>query len=253
MDRDLVVRTRGLGRDFGAGEALVRAVRDVDLQIDRGEFVALMGPLGCGKSTLLHLLGGLDRPSRGEVEIDGRRLDQLGESARAVLRRRTVGFVFQAYNLVPNLTVADNVDLPGLLASRPRREVATRREELLATLGLSDRADALPSTLSGGQQQRAAIARALINDPTVLLGDEPTGNLDSASGAQVLELLRTLHVTGQTLAIVTHDPVVASRASRILFLRDGMLVDEFRPDGAGGEAVLEKMAAVVGAAASDTS
>ncbi len=228
-----VISTRRVCKTYGSGDAAVHAVRGVDLTVARGEFVALMGPSGCGKSTLLHLLGGLDRPTNGTVEVDGHRLDGLDESARAVLRRNTVGFVFQAYNLVPNLTVADNIDLPGLLSGRSRAEVSVRRDQLLATLGITERAGSLPSQMSGGQQQRAAIARALINTPTVLLGDEPTGNLDSASGAQVLELLRTLHTAGQSLVVVTHDPGVASHASRVLFLRDGRIVAERRPTAPG--------------------
>ncbi len=238
-----VIRTRELWKTYGSGASTVHAVRGIDLVVEPGEFVALMGPSGCGKSTLLHLLGGLDRPTSGQVEVDGQRLDELGESARAVLRRRTVGFVFQAYNLVPNLTVADNVDLPGVLAGRSRTDVAERRDQLLATLGIVDRADALPSQLSGGQQQRAAIARALVNTPTVLLGDEPTGNLDSASGVQVLDLLRDLHARGQCLVVVTHDPGVASYAQRVVFLRDGRIVDQLQPTAPGDrDAVLARMA-----------
>jgi putative ABC transport system ATP-binding protein len=234
MATEPVIATRAVWRTYGTGEAAVHAVRGVDTTIARGEYVALVGPSGCGKSTLLHLLGGLDRPTRGEIAVAGHRLELLGESARAILRRREVGFVFQAYNLVPNLTVADNVELPGRLAGRRRVEVVRARTELLATLGLTDRAGSLPSQLSGGQQQRAAIARALVNAPTVLLADEPTGNLDSASGAQVLELLAQVHARGQTIVIVTHDPLVASRAGRVLFLRDGELVDEMRPTAASG-------------------
>lgn len=245
MTSYLAVRASGVQRSFGSGDAVVHALRGIDLEVARAEFVALMGPSGCGKSTLLHLLGGLDRPTAGQVEVDGHQLDQLDESERAVVRRRSIGFVFQAYNLVPNLTVADNVDLPGLLAGRPADEVATRRDELLELLGIAHRADALPATLSGGQQQRAAIARAVVNSPTVLLGDEPTGNLDSASGAQVLALLRRLHADGQTLVLVTHDPLVASFAGRVVFLRDGEVVDELRPAAPGDrDTVLAHMAAL---------
>jgi putative ABC transport system ATP-binding protein len=185
-----------------------------------------MGPSGCGKSTLLHLLGGLDRPTGGEVTVVGQRIDTLDESARAVLRRRTVGFVFQAYNLIPNLSVADNIDLPGLLTGRPTKEVAGRRQELLAALGITDKARAFPSELSGGEQQRVAIARALINQPDVLLVDEPTGHLDSRSGGEVMALLRRFHGGGQTIVLVTHDARVAGFAQRVIFMRDGQLVDE---------------------------
>jgi putative ABC transport system ATP-binding protein len=242
---DHAIETHGLWKTFGQGPAAVHAVRGVDLSVARGEFAALMGPSGCGKSTLLHLLGGLDTPTDGAVRVDGHHLDGLSESERAVLRRRTIGFVFQAYNLVPNLTVADNVDLPGLLAGRSADEVASRRRELLADLGLADRADALPTRMSGGQQQRAAVARALVNRPTVLLADEPTGNLDSASGRQVLDLLARLHASGQTIVVVTHDPLVASQAQRVLFMRDGEVVDELRDGGASDpRAVMETMARI---------
>jgi putative ABC transport system ATP-binding protein len=242
---DDIITTVDLHKTYGQREAAVHAVRGVELSVARGELLALMGPSGCGKSTLLHLLGGLDRPTRGEVTVDGHRMDLLGESARAVLRRQTIGFVFQAYNLVPNLTLADNVELPGLLAGRSRAELTARRHELLEVLGLGGRDDALPSQLSGGQQQRGAIARALVNAPAVLLGDEPTGNLDTASGQQVLGMLRDLHARGQTIVVVTHDPIVASFAQRVAFLRDGELVDELWPSEPGdGSDVLARMAAL---------
>ncbi len=228
-----VVEAHNLHKVYRNNGVAVPALRGVDLSVEPGEFVAVMGPSGCGKSTLLHLLAGLDRPTEGEVLLDGRRLNDLNESQRAVLRRRTVGFVFQAYNLIPNLTVADNVDLPGLLAGRPPAEVARRRDELLAALGLADKADAFPSQLSGGQQQRVAIARALINAPTVLLADEPTGNLDSRSGNEVLTLLRQFNDQGQTIVLVTHDPKVASFAERVIFMRDGRFISEMRPRRSG--------------------
>jgi putative ABC transport system ATP-binding protein len=179
------------------------------------------------------MLAGLDRPTAGEVTVVGRRMDALDESARAVLRRGTIGFVFQAYNLIPNLTVADNVDLPGLLLGRPLAELAQRREELLEALAIADKTDAFPNELSAGQQQRVAIARALINRPAVLLADEPTGNLDSRSGAEVMTLLRRFHVEGQTIVLVTHDPKVAGFAGRVVFMRDGRLVDEVQPAAPG--------------------
>ncbi len=228
-----VVEAHNLHKVYRNNGVAVPALRGVDLSVEPGEFVAVMGPSGCGKSTLLHLLAGLDRPTEGEVLLDGRRLNDLNESQRAVLRRRTVGFVFQAYNLIPNLTVADNVDLPGLLAGRPPAEVARKRDELLAALGLADKADAFPGQLSGGQQQRVAIARALINAPTVLLADEPTGNLDSRSGNEVLTLLRQFNDQGQTIVLVTHDPKVASFAERVIFMRDGRFVSEMRPRRSG--------------------
>ncbi len=228
-----VVEAHNLHKVYRNNGVAVPALRGVDLSVEPGEFVAVMGPSGCGKSTLLQLLAGLDRPTEGEVLLDGHRLNDLNESQRAVLRRRTVGFVFQAYNLIPNLTVADNVDLPGLLAGRPPAEVARKRDELLAALGLADKADAFPGQLSGGQQQRVAIARALINAPTVLLADEPTGNLDSRSGNEVLTLLRQFNDQGQTIVLVTHDPKVASFAERVIFMRDGRFVSEMRPRRSG--------------------
>ena len=233
-----VIETRNLLKTYRTDGVAVEALRGVDLRVAPGEFVAVMGPSGCGKSTLLHLLGGLDRPTAGEVVVTGQRLDALSESARAVMRRETVGFVFQAYNLIPNLTVADNVDLPGLLAGHPSAEVAARREELLEALGLADKERAFPGELSGGQQQRAAIARALVNHPAVLLADEPTGNLDSRSGAEVLALLRRFHAEGQTTVLVTHDAKVASFAGRVIFMRDGQLVDEARLTAPGDAATV---------------
>ena len=233
-----VIETRNLLKTYRTDGVAVEALRGVDLRVAPGEFVAVMGPSGCGKSTLLHLLGGLDRPTAGEVVVAGQRLDALSESARAVMRRETVGFVFQAYNLIPNLTVASNVDLPGLLAGHPSAEVAARREELLEALGLADKDRAFPGELSGGQQQRAAIARALVNRPAVLLADEPTGNLDSRSGAEVLALLRRFHADGQTTVLVTHDAKVASFAGRVVFMRDGQLVDETRLAAPGDAAMV---------------
>ena len=223
---DLAIETRNLCKTYHTNGVVVEALRGVDLQVVPAEFVAVMGPSGCGKSTLLHLLGGLDRPTDGEVLLGGRRVDTLNESARAVLRRQTIGFVFQAYNLIPNLTVADNVDLPGLLARCPPAEVARRREALLEALDLCDKERAFPGELSGGEQQRAAIARALGNHPSVLLVDEPTGNLDSRSGDEVMALLRRTHQEGQTIVLVTHDPKVASFAGRVIFMRDGRLLDQ---------------------------
>jgi putative ABC transport system ATP-binding protein len=223
---ELVIETRKLCKTYHTNGVAVEALRGVDLQVAPAEFVAVMGPSGCGKSTLLHLLGGLDRPTEGEVVIAGRRMDVLDESARAILRRQTIGFVFQAYNLIPNLTVADNVDLPGLLARRSPAEVEQQRQVLLEALGIAAKSRAFPGELSGGEQQRVAIARALGNRPTVLLVDEPTGNLDSRSGAEVMALLRRTHQEGQTIVLVTHDPKVASFAERVIFMRDGRLVDE---------------------------
>jgi putative ABC transport system ATP-binding protein len=213
-------------KHYGAGTGLVRAVDGVDLEVAPGETVAVMGPSGCGKSTLLHLLGGLDRPSGGEVWLAGRRVDDLGERALARVRRRDVGFVFQAFHLMDDLTAVENVELPLLLAGRPAREARQRAAELLQRVGLSDRGGFLPAALSGGQRQRVAIARALSNGPLVLFADEPTGNLDSAATLEVLRLFDELHQSGQTLIIVTHDARIAATADRLISMRDGTFVDE---------------------------
>ncbi len=226
-----VLRARGLRKEYGKGEGLVRAVDGVDLEVNRGETVAVMGPSGCGKSTLLHLLGALDRPSAGELWLAGRRIDEIGERALARLRRTAVGFVFQAFHLMEELTAVENVELSALLAGRSPRAARRRAVELLDRVGLADRASFLPSALSGGQRQRVAIARALSNEPLVVLADEPTGNLDSAATIEVLRLFESLHETGQTLVIVTHDERIAATADRLISMRDGAFVDETRLTG----------------------
>jgi putative ABC transport system ATP-binding protein len=226
-----VLRARGLRKEYGRGEGLVRAVDGVDLEVAAGETVAVMGPSGCGKSTLLHLLGGLDRPSGGEVWLAGRRIDQFGEKALARMRRDAVGFVFQAFHLMDELTAVENVEMSALLAGRSPRGARRRAADLLERVGLADRAGVLPAALSGGQRQRVAIARALSNEPLVVLADEPTGNLDSAATLDVLRLFESLHEGGQTLVIVTHDARVAATADRLISMRDGAFVDETRLTG----------------------
>ena len=225
------LRARGLHKDYGTGEGLVRAVDGVDLDVAVGETVAVMGPSGCGKSTLLHLLGGLDRPSGGEVWIGGRHIDQMGERALARMRRNGVGFVFQAFHLMEELTAVENIELSALLAGRSPRAARQRAMELLERVGLADRAGFLPSALSGGQRQRVAIARALSNEPLVVLADEPTGNLDSAATLDVLRLFERLHDAGQTLVVVTHDERIAATADRLISMRDGVFVDETQLTG----------------------
>jgi ABC-type lipoprotein export system ATPase subunit len=226
-----VLQAHGLRKAFGRGEGLVRAVDEVDLEVCAGETVAVMGPSGCGKSTLLHLLGGLERASGGEIVLAGSRLDQMGERALARLRRTAIGFVFQAFHLIDELTARENVELPALLAGQSPRAAKRQAADLLERVGLADRATFLPAALSGGQRQRVAIARALSNDPLVVLADEPTGNLDSAATLEVLRLFDRLHAAGQTLVIVTHDPRVAATADRLISMRDGAFVDETRMSG----------------------
>src|SRR4029453_15946453 len=213
-----VLRAHGIHKQYGRGEGLVRAVDGVDVEVDSGESVAVMGPSGCGKSTLLHLLGGLDRPSSGELWLAGRRIDQIGEKALARMRRTAVGFVFQAFHLMEELTAVENVELAALLAGRSARAARRRATELLEQVGLADRATFLPSALSGGQRQRVAIARALSNEPLVVLADEPTGNLDSAATMDVLRLFDRLHEAGLTLVVVTHDETIAATADRHISL-----------------------------------
>jgi putative ABC transport system ATP-binding protein len=224
----MVIVARGLTREYEGG---IQALRGVDVSVPEGEFVAITGPSGCGKSTLLNLLGGLDRPTHGELELGGTRVDGFSEAKWAQVRRREIGFVFQFFNLIGNLSVADNVELPGLLAGLSAREARQRRTELLTTLGILEHAEQSPTRLSGGQQQRVAIARALINRPKVLLADEPTGNLDSGSARDVMALLRTMHdERGQTIVLVTHDARVAARADRVITMRDGAIANETRLD-----------------------
>ena len=223
---EAIVSCTNVTKGYDRAHPDVLALRGVDLTIERGELLAVMGPSGGGKSTLLHLLGGLDTPSGGEVTVLGTRIDRLSEAARARLRRRHVGYVFQAFNLVSNLSVGDNVELPVLLAGGSPAAARARRQALLERVGLAGEAGKAPSQLSGGQQQRVAIARALANRPDLLLADEPTGNLDSAMARQVLELLAEQHADGQTIVLVTHDPRVAATATRLVILEDGQIVDD---------------------------
>lgn len=231
MMRGPVLSARGLLKEYGSGAARVRAVRGVDLDVAAGESVAIIGPSGCGKSTLLYLLGGLERPTAGSLRLVDRRLEQLPEAQLARLRRHALGFVFQSFQLVDELTATENVELPMLLAGVSPHQARKRAGELLRSVGLADRAGHLPSALSGGQRQRVAIARALANEPAVVLADEPTGNLDSEATTEVLRLFEQLRADGQTLVLVTHDERIAATADRLLTMRDGVLVDETRLTG----------------------
>jgi putative ABC transport system ATP-binding protein len=217
-----VVRAEGLVKRFGEGGAAVEALRGVDIAFARGSFTAIMGPSGSGKSTLLHILAGLDRPTEGWVEIDGTRLDTLDDRALTLLRHRAVGFIFQAYNLLPVLTAEGNVTLPLRIAGH--KPDPAWLDQLIEAVGLLDRRDHRPAEMSGGQQQRVAVARALVTRPAVVFGDEPTGNLDSVSSREVLELMRrAVDELGQTIVMVTHDPFAAAIADRVVFLADGRL------------------------------
>jgi putative ABC transport system ATP-binding protein len=218
-----VLRVDRLRKTFDSEGMPVRALRRVDLTIESGEFVAVMGPSGCGKSTLLHLVAGLDTASDGEIWLAGTPLAGKEESERARIRRAHIGIVFQFFNLLEEMTVLENVMLPAGLAGASGKEAQTRALDLLDILGLADKEEELPGVLSGGQRQRLAIARALANEPTLLLADEPTGALDSEGGREVLELLRRLHAEGQTILLVTHDQQVAAGAERIVDMKDGRL------------------------------
>jgi len=232
MSEDVAVRIREARRTFTADLAPVRALRGLDLDISRGEFVAITGPSGCGKSTLLNAIAGLDQLDEGTIEVDGERIDGRNEAWLAKFRRQHIGIVFQFFNLFDGVSATENIVLPALLAGMKRKQAEARAHELLDLLGLSDRRDNVPAVLSGGQRQRLAIARALVNKPTLLLADEPTGALDSAGGLEVLELFRRLHGDGQTVIMVTPSPAVAEGADRQIPMRDGRLAADLVDAGA---------------------
>jgi putative ABC transport system ATP-binding protein len=229
LQRDIVVRATQLVKVYGEGPSEVRALAGVDVEIPRGEFSAIMGPSGSGKSTLLHLLGGLDTPTSGSVRIGGTELRELSDRQLTLLRRRRMGFIFQFFNLLPTLTAEENVAFPLMLAGEDPGRSRSRIDDLLELVGLTDRRRHLPQELSGGEQQRVAVARALVSEPEIVLADEPTGNLDSATGEDVLALMRrSSQELGQTIVMVTHDATAAGVADRVLFMRDGRIVDEGR-------------------------
>jgi putative ABC transport system ATP-binding protein len=223
-----MIELRHISRFFQVGGEAVHALDDVDLKIDTGEYVAVMGPSGSGKSTLLNILGLLDKPTSGAYYLDGADTTHLDANAQARVRGEKVGFIFQTFHLVARLTALENVELPMVLAGRASAERRSRARDLLAGVGLADRMDHRPDQLSGGQRQRVAIARAMIMKPTLLLADEPTGNLDSASGNDVLEVIEKLNAEGLTLVVVTHDPLIGGRARRRISMRDGKVVDDVR-------------------------
>jgi putative ABC transport system ATP-binding protein len=234
-DTNIALQMRGVRKTFEAENAPVRALRGANLDIGRGEFVALTGPSGCGKSTLLNLAAGLDVADEGSIVVAGEEITAMSEDELARMRRRYIGFVFQFFNLLEGVTVLENVALAAIIAGRKRRAAETRARDLLDLLGLADKAAATSGVLSGGQRQRLAIARALANEPALVLADEPTGALDSDGGQEVIELLRRLHAGGQTILLVTHDSAVADAAERVVRMLDGRIVADpsaGRPDEA---------------------
>ena len=220
---DLVIRIRGLRRDYDMGSEVVHALRGVDLDIARNEYVAIMGPSGSGKSTMMNLIGCLDTPSGGEYWLNGHEVSRMSDDALARVRNREIGFVFQTFNLLPRATALQNVELPLVYAGVSTRERHARAREALQRVGLGDRMDHRPNELSGGQRQRVAIARALVNRPSILLADEPTGNLDSATSEEIMRVFATLHAEGQTVIMVTHEADIAAHAARTVVLRDGVV------------------------------
>lgn len=241
-----IIKTEQLTKVYGKGATAVTALNQINMNIAPGEFVAVMGPSGCGKSTLLHLMGGLDQPTSGQVMLDNQILSDLKDDDLTRLRRRQIGFVFQFFNLIPVLTAVENTALPLVLDGMKQNEAHQKAEEWLTRIGLADRLTHRPDQLSGGQQQRVAIARALVAEPTLILADEPTGNLDSRAADEIAALLRQIsHEWNRTVLMVTHDPRIAAHANRIIFLKDGTIVDDTRltDDGQYEEAqVREKLA-----------
>lgn len=225
-DRDVVIRARGLERHYRLGSEIVRALRGVDLEIRRNEYVAIMGPSGSGKSTFMNLIGCLDSPTRGEYWLNGQLVSGMTDDQLARIRNREIGFVFQTFNLLPRSTSLENVALPLIYAGVPRQERRERAEAALESVELADRMHHRPNELSGGQRQRVAIARALVGRPSILLADEPTGNLDSRTSADIMALFDRLHEGGQTIIMVTHEPDIAMHAERLVTLRDGLIASD---------------------------
>ena len=230
------IRIKRLAKHYQMGGQIVRALDGIDLDIDSHTFTVVMGPSGSGKSTLLYLLGGLDRATAGEISVDGQRLDEMDENALALFRRRTMGFVFQSFNLISSMSALENVSFPMQFAGATAKRRHEQARNLLDQVGLGNRADHRPTELSGGQQQRVAIARALVNNPSLILADEPTGNLDTMSGAAIMQVLSDLHNSGRTVLVVTHDPRMIRFATHRIFLLDGRIVTEDEYQSAALEA-----------------
>ncbi|MGI6198144.1 MAG: ABC transporter ATP-binding protein [Candidatus Cloacimonadaceae bacterium] len=220
-----IIKTIGLIKDYDLGKVKVRALNGVDLTIETGEFVAIMGPSGSGKSTLMHIIGCLDSPTEGDYYLDGTLVSKMRRNELAAIRNAKIGFVFQSFHLLPHLNILKNVELPLMYAGLSGKQRSLKAREILDSVGLSDRLKHKPGELSGGQRQRVAIARAIVNKPSIVLADEPTGNLDSTSGGDILEIFERLHRQGNTMIIVTHDAAVAARADRIVQIHDGRIED----------------------------
>jgi putative ABC transport system ATP-binding protein len=227
---DIVILTHKLSRDYDMGGEVVRALRGVNIQIQKNEFVAIMGPSGSGKSTLMNLIGCLDTPTAGEYWLNGQKVSDLSDDALARIRNKEIGFVFQTFNLLPRANALHNVELPLIYAGMPAKQRRDQAATALERVGLGDRMDHRPNELSGGQRQRVAIARALVNAPSILLADEPTGNLDSATGAEIMRLFEELHGGGQTILLVTHEHDIAAHARRQIHLRDGLIERDERTE-----------------------
>jgi len=229
MNLPIIIQVDNLSRRFKMGQEIVNALDDIHLNVRKGEFLGVTGPSGSGKSTLLYMLGGLDRPSSGKIWVNGELINSLDEDGLASYRQRTIGFIFQMFNLIPTMTALENVEFPLLFGKTSPQQRRKRASELIELVGLADRFNHRPTELSGGQQQRVAIARALINDPPIVLADEPTGNLDSHSGSEVMNVLESLNKQGRTIIVVSHDPDVIGGTQRSIRLHDGRIMEENIP------------------------
>ncbi len=223
-----IIKIRNIIRDFELGQEIVHVLKNIDLDIEKGEYVAIMGPSGSGKSTLMNILGCLDTPTAGTYILNGEDVSQMSDDELAEIRNKEIGFVFQTFNLLPRTTALDNVALPMVYAGASKKDRAERAKQVLVDVGLEDRMDHRPNQLSGGQRQRVAVGRALVNKPSIILADEPTGNLDTKTGVEIMNLFEDIHKAGNTIIVVTHEEEIASHADRIIRLRDGMIESDTR-------------------------